>query len=83
MRRYDMLIQFYTRTNCSLCEEARLMLQLVSDDVKLQIDEINIEDDDRIHEKYMIRIPVIERDGLVIQEGRIDYLTLLEALTPK
>lgn len=78
-----MLIQFYTRTNCSLCEEARLMLQLVSDDVKLQIDEINIEDDDRIHEKYMIRIPVIERDGLVIQEGRIDYLTLLEALTPK
>jgi hypothetical protein len=59
------------------------MLQLVSDDVKLQIDEVNIEDDDRIHEKYMIRIPVIERDGLVIQEGRIDYLTLLEALTPK
>lgn len=76
-----MLIQFYTRINCSLCEEARLMLQLVSDDVKLQIEEINIEDDDRIHEKYMIRIPVIEKDGLVIQEGRIDYPTLLEALT--
>jgi thiol-disulfide isomerase/thioredoxin len=78
-----MLIQFYTRTNCSLCEEARLMLQLVSEDVKLEIEEINIEDDDRIHEKYMIRIPVIERDGMVIQEGRIDYPSMLEALTTK
>lgn len=74
-------IQFYTRPNCSLCEEARLMIQLVSEDVELEIEEINIENNDQVHEKYMIRIPVIERDGIVIQEGRIDYPTLLEALT--
>ena len=74
-------IQFYTRPNCSLCEEARLMIQLVSEDMELKIKEINIEDNNQIHEKYMIRIPVIERNGIVIQEGRIDYPTLLEALT--
>lgn len=76
-----MEIQFYTRPNCSLCEEARLMIQLVAEDMELEIEEINIEINDRIHEKYMIRIPVIERDGIVILEGRIDYPTLLEALT--
>lgn len=74
-------IQFYTRPNCSLCEEARLMIELVSEDVELEIEEINIEDHNQIHEIYMIRIPVIERNGIVIQEGRIDYPTLLEALT--
>lgn len=76
-----MQIQFYTRPNCSLCEEARLMIQLVSEDIELDIEEINIENNDRIHEKYVIRIPVIESEGIVIQEGRIDYPTLLEALT--
>ncbi|MET0785329.1 MAG: glutaredoxin family protein [Paenisporosarcina sp.] len=76
-----MQIQFYTRPNCSLCEEAKLMLQLVSEDVDLEIEEINIEQEDHIHEKYLIRIPVIEHDGKVIQEGRVDYPTLLEALS--
>jgi len=57
------------------------MIQMVSDDVELEIEEINIEDNNQVHETYMIRIPVIERNGIVIQEGRIDYPTLLEALT--
>lgn len=76
-----MIVQFYTRPNCPLCEDARLMLELVKEDVFLNIEEINIEDNDDIHEKYLLRIPVIEQDGVVIQEGRIDYPTLLEAFT--
>ena len=76
-----MNVQFYTRPNCPLCEDARLMLELVKEDVALHIEEINIEDNDAIHEKYLLRIPVIERNGVVIQEGRIDYPTLLEAFT--
>jgi len=76
-----MNVQFYTRPNCPLCEDARLMLELVKEDVILHIEEINIEDNDDIHEKFLLRIPVIERDGVVIQEGRIDYPTLLEAFT--
>ncbi|MCZ8537484.1 glutaredoxin family protein [Paenisporosarcina quisquiliarum] len=76
-----MNVQFYTRPNCPLCEDARLMLELVKEDVVLHIEEINIEDNDDIHEKFLLRIPVIERDGVVIQEGRIDYPTLLEVFT--
>ena len=76
-----MKVQFYSRSNCPLCEEARLMLELVRDDIYLDIEEINIEEDDELHEKYLLRIPVIESGGEIIQEGRIDYPTLLEAFT--
>jgi len=76
-----MKVQFYSRPNCPLCEDARLILQLVVEDVKLEIEEINIEEDDQIHEKYLLRIPVIVCAGEVVQEGRIDYPTLLEAFT--
>jgi hypothetical protein len=57
------------------------MLELVKEDINLDIEEINIEEDDELHEKYLIRIPVIESGGEIIQEGRIDYPTLLEAFT--
>ncbi|WP_075619835.1 glutaredoxin family protein [Paenisporosarcina indica] len=76
-----MRVQFYSRPNCPLCEEASLMLRMVEEDVPLEIETINIEDDDTIHEKYMLRIPVIISEGKVIQEGRIDYPTLIEAFS--
>ena len=41
---------------------------------------LNIEDDDELHTKYMLMIPVVEKDGVVIQYGQLDYVTLLEAL---
>lgn len=76
-----MKVQFYSRPNCSLCEEARLILKLIEEDVNLNITEINIENDDLIHEKYLLRIPVIVYEDKVVQEGRIDYPTLLEAFS--
>lgn len=75
-----MIIDFYTRPGCHLCEEARLMLKLVQEDVSFEIKEINIEQNDKLHEKYMLMIPVVELEGNVIQYGQVDYATILEAL---
>ncbi|WP_313892982.1 glutaredoxin family protein [Psychrobacillus sp.] len=75
-----MIVHFYTRPGCHLCEEARLMLKLVQEDVSFDIKEINIEQDDKLHEKYMLMIPVVELDGDIIQYGQVDYATILEAL---
>lgn len=75
-----MNIQFYSRPNCMLCEEGLLMLKLVQEDVAFEIEVINIEQDDALHEKYMLMVPVVERDGEIIQYGRLDYPTLLEAV---
>ncbi|TQR06759.1 glutaredoxin family protein [Psychrobacillus soli] len=75
-----MIVHFYTRPGCHLCEEARLMLKLVQEDVSFEINEVNIEEDDALHEKYMLMIPVVEFENEIIQYGQIDYVTILDAL---
>ncbi|MEK3976239.1 MULTISPECIES: glutaredoxin family protein [unclassified Psychrobacillus] len=75
-----MIVHFYTRPGCHLCDDARMMLKLVQEDVPFQIEEHNIEEDDQLHEKYMLMIPVVEYQGEIIQYGNVDYVTLMEAL---
>ena len=74
------MLTLYTRPNCPLCDEAKLMLNLVQEDFPVEFEEINIEEDDKLHEKYMIMIPVLERDNQVLLYGNIGYAELLEAL---
>ncbi|WKA59701.1 glutaredoxin family protein [Planococcus shenhongbingii] len=74
------MITFYTRQNCPLCDEAKMMLELVREDFPFEYEEVDIESDDAIHEKYMLMIPVIEKDGKVVIYGNIGYIELLEAL---
>ena len=71
---------FYSRPGCSLCEEGFLTLKLVQEDIPFKIEILNIEDDEALHEKYMLMIPVVEKDGNIIQYGQLDYVTLLEVL---
>ncbi|MFJ7668229.1 glutaredoxin family protein [Lysinibacillus sp. NPDC097195] len=73
-------VQFYSRSHCELCEEGLRTLKLVQEEVGFTIDIIDIEQDEAIHEKYMLMIPVVEKDGAVIQYGNIDYVTLMEQL---
>lgn len=74
------MIILYTRPNCPLCDEAKMMLELVREDFPLEYAEVNIESDDALHEKYMLMIPVVEKDGEVLTYGNIGYIELLEAL---
>ncbi|MED3661007.1 glutaredoxin family protein [Ureibacillus terrenus] len=76
-----MKVQFYTRPNCSLCWEGLSILKLVQEEADFEIEIINIEENDELHEKYMLMIPVVEKDGEMIQYGQLDYVTLYEALT--
>ncbi|WP_332648659.1 glutaredoxin family protein [Lysinibacillus sp. 54212] len=73
-------IQYYSRPGCHLCQEGLILLKLVQEDVHFEIETINIEEDENIHEKYMFMIPVVEKNGSIIQYGTLDYITLLEAL---
>lgn len=76
-----MNVKFYSRPNCELCIEGLQTLKIVQEDVSFTIEQYNIEDDDGLHEKYMLMIPVVERNGEVIQYGQLDYVTLYEALS--
>lgn len=75
-----MKVYLYTRPGCHLCDDARLMLKLVQEDVSFEMSEVNIEEDDELHEKYMLMIPVVVFEDEIIQYGQVDYATLLEAL---
>lgn len=57
-----------------------MMLNLVQEDHPFEVVEHNIELDDALHEKYMLMIPVIEKEGQLLVYGNIDYVSLLEAL---
>lgn len=74
-----MNIIYYSRPNCSLCDEGLTLLKLVQEDYPFDMEIVNIEEDDILHEKYMLMIPVVEKDGKIVQFGALDYITLLEA----
>lgn len=72
-----MHVTFYTKPNCPLCDEAKAMMKLAREDFPLTWDEVNIEMDDVSHEKYMLMIPVIEKDDDVLLFGTIGYVDIL------
>lgn len=76
-----MNVKFYSRPNCELCIEGLQTLKIVQEDLPFTIEHYNIEDNDQLHEKYMLMIPVVEVNNKVIQYGRLDYVTLYEALS--
>ncbi|ATP41722.1 thiol-disulfide isomerase [Solibacillus sp. R5-41] len=76
-----MHVKFFTKPNCELCIEGLQTLKIVQEDIAFQIEIVNIEENDAIHEKYMLMIPVIEWNDRIIQYGRLDYPTLFEALS--
>ena len=75
-----MNVKYYSRSNCGLCIDGLRTLKLVQEDIAFDIEIIDIEKDDAIHERYMLMIPVVEKEGQVLQYGNLDYATLAEAL---
>ncbi|CEA04295.1 thiol-disulfide isomerase [Lysinibacillus sp. BF-4] len=76
-----MELTFYGRPNCALCDEGKRVLALAIEGTAVTINYINIEDDDFLHEKYMVMIPVVTKGEEVIQYGQLDYVTLVEAIS--
>lgn len=74
------MITFYSRPNCTLCEEGMSLLKLVQEEKGFTIEVVNIEEDDELHERYMMQIPVVIQNGKIIQSGLLDYFTLYEEI---
>ncbi|KYG57563.1 glutaredoxin family protein [Planococcus maritimus] len=70
----------YTRPNCGLCEEAKAALRLMQEDYPIHFREVNIEEDEQLHEQYMLMIPVLAQQQDVLLYGKFGYGELLEAL---
>ena len=65
----EIVVLFYTKPDCALCERAFELLEIVKSRFEIRIEAVNILTDSSIYELYRDRIPV-----LVFPDG-----TLLEA----
>ena len=66
-------MKFLTRKNCHLCDDAREVLAEITDDIGLQVDEIDIDTDEELTKLWGLRVPVVlASHDRVIAEGIID-----------
>ncbi|WP_210617740.1 glutaredoxin family protein [Mammaliicoccus lentus] len=77
-----MNIKFYIGRNCGLCEDAKYQLEFLKETFEkpVNIETIHIEDNDYLLNEYMLRIPIVMYQDKILQEGNIDFVTLLEEL---
>ena len=67
------LVRLYARPDCHLCDGARRgLLELRAGGLDFELEEIDIETDDRLLRRYLERIPVIEVAGEVVSELFLD-----------
>lgn len=73
-------VTLYSGPGCSLCEKAKALVQRVSEDVPLTIEEVDITGDPELYERYRYAIPVIALDGTVVMAGKVTEYWLRKAL---
>jgi glutaredoxin len=65
-----------TRQGCHLCDEALAALRSLGIEPELQ----DVDADERLHDLYDWRVPVVLLDGKIVGEGRIGREELRRAL---
>jgi glutaredoxin len=73
-------VTLYGRTGCHLCDDARVALRRIRERHEFEIEEIDIESDDRLLARYLERIPVIALDGEELFEFFVDEAELAARL---
>ena len=75
-----MKVEFFTRSGCHLCDEARTVLLAERERTPFELDEIDIETDGSLVREYGLRIPVVVIDGEVAFEYTVDPAELATRL---
>lgn len=76
-------VTIYSKKDCHLCDIAKETLLKVQQEYSFSLTEIDIEKDRAAFEKYKYLIPVIEIDGEIAFNYRIDEVELKRALILK
>lgn len=75
-------LRFYTKPNCSLCDEALVVLSRFKDELP-DPEMVNILDDPELVEKHGEEIPVIELDGTIRFRGIVSEELLKRMITAR
>lgn len=73
-----MRIEFYTRPGCTLCDDARRLLQHVC--AGREWSEIDVDADPDLRAEYGEFVPVVEVDGVRVGQWRIEEARLRAAI---
>jgi predicted thioredoxin/glutaredoxin len=65
-----------TRKGCHLCDQALELLRELGHEPELA----DVDTDDRLHDLYDWRVPVVLVEGRVVAEGKLDRAALERAL---
>ena len=71
-----MSLVLYGRPGCHLCDDARTVLERIG----APFDEVDIEGDDDLHRRYLVRIPVVVLDGEELYDHFVDEADLRRRL---
>jgi glutaredoxin len=75
------VVTLYGRDGCHLCDDARRSIVALADELDgIELQEVDIEADDRLFAAYLERIPVVELDGREVSELEFDRDAFLDAL---
>lgn len=69
-------VKVYMRKKCGLCDDVVFTLDFLSRKLPIEIEQIDIEKDDELHEKYQLVIPVVEVEGKIIAYGTVSSIDL-------
>ncbi len=67
-----MKVELFTRDGCHLCEDAKAVLERVRRDLPFDFDEIDVDGDPALVEKYGLEVPVIVVGGRKHAKYRLD-----------
>ncbi|WP_404454183.1 glutaredoxin family protein [Virgibacillus necropolis] len=69
-------INFYTKENCSLCDEALALVEMLQHDYPCTLEMRDIYSNDNWLEAYHLSIPVVNIDGIELNCEEISFETL-------
>ena len=73
----------YSRPGCHLCEEMKVVIQLVQRKIPFAVREVDISADANLERLYGIEIPILMIDGRKAAKYRISEEELKRKLTPR
>lgn len=73
-------VEFYTKSHCPLCDEARAILAELEKEFPMDIKELDIYAEDSLLETYQLKIPVIEVHGQALGYGQFSINVLRNQL---
>ena len=69
-------VTLYGRPGCHLCDDARVQLTALRDELGFELVERDIEADDELLRRYLERIPVVALDGEELFDFFVDQAVL-------